>query len=84
MTGPIQFSRLVGSPTAMFAARSASRSTNSAATLRSTYTRELALHFWPSNPNEERATPSAASSMSALAMTMAGFLPPISVMIGRG
>ena len=28
--------------------------------------------------------PSAAVSRSALAVTMAGFFPPISVMIGRG
>ena len=35
-------------------------------------------------PNAERITPSVALSRSALALTMAGFLPPISQMAGLG
>ena len=66
------------------AARSASLATNSSATARSTYTREQAEHFWPLNPNAERMTPSLALSRSAVAVTMAGFFPPISQMAGLG
>ena len=57
---------------------------NSPATDRSTYTREQAEHFCPEKPKAERSTPSAARSRSALAETMAGFLPPISHTAGRG
>ena len=46
--------------------------------------REHALHFWPEKPNAALAMPSAAPSRSALAPTMAGFLPPISASTGFG
>ena len=65
-------------------ARSASSSTNSScAALPTTIAREHALHFWPARPNAARATPSAALSRSARSLTIAGFLPPISVSAGR-
>ena len=56
---------------------------NSSCTSSATIAREQALHFWPERPKAERATPSAAAARSALAVTIAGFLPPISVSAGR-
>ena len=63
--------------------KAARRSTNSSCTESSTIAREQALHFWPDSPKAARATPSAALSRSAFAVTIAGFLPPISVSAGR-
>ena len=58
--------------------------TNVSATAACTYTREHAEHLCPFMPKAERNTPLAARSRSALSMTIAGFLPPISTMHGRG
>jgi hypothetical protein len=46
-------------------------------------TREQAEHFCPCKPNAERMMPMAASSRLAFLVTMAGFLPPSSRMVGR-
>ena len=42
--------------------------------------RDAAEHFWPANANALAAMPGTASSGSASASTMIGFLPPSSVM----
>ena len=68
----------------MFAACACSAATKSLNTVCSTYTREHAEHFWPDNPNAERATPVAAIGSFAWRVTIAAFLPPISAMHGRG
>ena len=64
-------------------ARAASPATSSSYTSLTTIAREQALHFCPENPKADFAIPSTALSRSALAVTMAGFLPPISVSAGR-
>jgi hypothetical protein len=46
--------------------------------------REQAEHFCPCSPKADFITPSAATSRSAEAATIAGFFPPISVMQGFG
>ncbi len=84
MIGPSQFWRRIGSPIEICSVFSTSSRTSSSWTGRSTYTRELAEHFCPPNPKALRMIPSAASSRSALRETIAGFLPPISTMHGRG
>ena len=84
MTGPIQCSRRVGSPTPIFAVAPCSAATKSANTVCSTYTREHAEHFCPDSPNADRITPVAASCRFACRDTIAAFLPPISAMHGRG
>ena len=83
MTGPVYAPRSAGSPTTSSAARAASRSTSSSCTESSTIAREQALHFWPEKPYADEAMPAAAASTSALSLTIAGFLPPISVIAGR-
>jgi hypothetical protein len=50
MTGPIQCSRTVGSPTLMARTRARNRSTKAAYAGFSTKTREAAEHFWPCSP----------------------------------
>ena len=72
-----------GSPITSASARAASAATSSSYTASTTIAREHALHFWPEKPNAEEAMPAAAASTSADAATMAGFLPPISVIAGR-
>ena len=57
---------------------------NSAATGRSTYARDAAEHFWPLSPKAERAVPCAATSRSACRLTITGFFPPISQIVGFG
>ena len=83
LTGPTRQSAATESATVHDFAPSASRSISASWTLSSTSTREQAEHFWPLAPNAERRMPFAAFSRSAVAVTMVGFLPPISVMHGR-
>ena len=84
MTGPVKTSRSSGLPTFSLDAFSTSRFVKSSYTARCTYARLQAEHFCPLNPNADRMTPSVATSRSAFAETMAGFLPPISQMAGFG
>ena len=57
---------------------------NSSAIEWCTNTRDAAEHFWPPKPNALRAVPSTASARSAEAVTITGFLPPISQIAGFG
>ena len=84
MTGPRYTSRSSGLPILIFFVFSTSRRTNSSRIGLVTYTREHAEHFCPCAPKADRITPSVALSRSADGITSAGFLPPISMMSGRG
>ena len=56
----------------------------SSATDASTKTLDAAEHFWPAKLNALRPVPAAARSRSAAAVTITGFLPPISQIAGFG
>ena len=83
ISGPLLVSRRVASPVFTLAARAVRRSTKASYWDACTNATEQAVHFCPCMLKAERATPSTATSRSALALTYAAFLPPISARTGR-
>ena len=79
MTGPMVTPGADGWPSSSSSVCATSRSTMGSYTARWTMSREAAEHFWPAKPNALAAMPGTASSGSASASTMIGFLPPSSV-----
>ena len=84
MRGPRKESRSIALPTFISLVLETKASTNFCLILLSKYTLEAALHFCPLYPNAAFEIPAAALSISALAVTITGFLPPSSAIKGRG
>ncbi len=78
MTGPTMVSSSSGSPTFMFPATAASRSTSSSYLLRCTIARVGAVQIWPLWNPHTLAMAVTAPLMSASSSTSAAPLPPSS------